>query len=251
MEKIDLLTLVLLIVAVVVILKLRSVLGRRTGDEEARLERYRAERRQQSAPASPPAADNVVTIPRRAPEQPAPAPVAEAAPPPDAEARVKDYPGLAADVRQGLLDIARVDATFDTETFIRGARQAYEMIVTAFAEGNRKLLRTLLGDGAYQDFDTAIKERESRGEQVDQSFVGISKADIVDSELTKDGRAHVTVRFVSQLISATRDKAGAVLSGDPQKIKEVTDIWTFQRNVSTPRARENPNWQLIATQAPA
>jgi len=59
------------------------------------------------------------------------------------------------------------------------------------------------------------------------------------------------VRFVSQLISATRDKAGTVLSGDPQKVKEVTDIWTFQRDVSTPRARENPNWKLIATQAPA
>jgi len=251
MEKIDLLTLVLLVVAVVVILKLRSVLGRRTGDEEARLERYRAERRQQSAPASPPAADNVVAIPRRDREQPAPAPVAEVAPPPDAEARVKDYPGLAADVRRGLLDIAKVDAAFDTEAFIRGARQAYEMIVTAFAEGNRKFLKTLLGPGAFQDFDTAIKERETRGEQVDQSFVGISKADIVDSELTKDGNAHVTVRFVSQLISATRDKAGAVLSGDPQKIKEVTDIWTFQRDVSTLRARENPNWLLIATQAPA
>jgi predicted lipid-binding transport protein (Tim44 family) len=250
MEKIDLLTLVLLVVAVVVILKLRSVLGRRTGDEEARLERYRAERRQQSAPATPPAADNVVAIPRRDREQPAPAPVAEAAPPPDAEARVKDYPGLAADVRQGLLGIAKVDAAFDTEAFIRGARQAYEMIVTAFAEGNRKFLKTLLGAGAFQDFDTAIKERETRGEQVDQSFVGISKADIVDSEL-KDGKAHVTVRFVSQLISATRDTAGAVLSGDPQKIKEVTDIWTFQRDVSTPRARENPNWLLVATQAPA
>ena len=249
MEKIDLLTLVLLIVAVVVILKLRSVLGRRTGDEEARLERYRAERRQQSAPATPPAADNVITIPRRDREPAPAAPVAEAAPPPDAEARIKDYPGLAPDVREGLLDIAKVDPAFDTEAFILGARQAYEMIVTAFAEGNRKILKTLLGTGAYQDFDHAIKEREARGEQIDQSFVGINKADIVDSEI-KEGNAHITVRFVSQLISATRDKAGAVLSGDPQKIKDVTDVWTFQRDVSTPKARDNPNWQLIATQAP-
>ena len=107
MEKIDLLTLVLLIVAVVVILKLRSVLGRRTGDEEARLERYRAERRQQSAPATPPPAadNNVITVPRR--EQPATAPVAEAAVAPDAETRIKDYPGLKEDVRRGLLDIVK------------------------------------------------------------------------------------------------------------------------------------------------
>jgi len=250
MEKIDLLTLVLLIVAVVVVLKLRSVLGRRTGDEEARLERYRAERRQQSAPAAPPAADNIIAIPRRDREPPAPAPVAPAPPTPDAESRVKDYPGLAPQVRQGLLDIAKVDAAFDTEAFIRGARQAYEMIVTAFAEGNRKLLKGLLDPEAYRDFDRAIAEREARGEQVDQSFVGINKADITDSSL-KDGKAHIAVRFVSQLISATRDKAGAVLSGDPQKIKEVTDIWTFQRDISTPKARDNPNWKLIATQAPA
>ncbi len=249
MEKIDLLTLVLLIVAVVVILKLRSVLGRRTGDEEARLERYRAERRQQSAPATPPATDNVITIPRRD-REPAPAPVAEAAAPPDAETRIKDYPGLSAEVRQGLLAIAKIDTAFDTEAFIRGARQAYEMIVTAFAEGNRKLLKGLLDSDAYRDFDRAISEREARGEQIDQSFVGINKADITDSGL-KDGKAHIAVRFVSQLISATRDKAGAVLFGDAQKIKEVTDIWTFQRDVSTPKARDNPNWKLIATQAPA
>lgn len=249
MEKIDLLTLVLLIVAVVVILKLRSVLGRRTGDEEARLERYRSERRQQNAPASPPSSDNVITIPRR--EQPASAPVDETVPsPPDAEARIKDYPGLNADARRGLLAIAEMDSGFDTEAFVRGARQAYEMIVTAFAEGNRKILKGLLDSDAYRDFDNAISEREARGEQIDQSFVGINKADILDAGL-KEGKAHVTMRFVSQLISATRDKVGAVLSGDPQKIKEVTDIWTFQRDVSTPRARENPNWKLIATQAPA
>jgi predicted lipid-binding transport protein (Tim44 family) len=250
MEKIDLLTLVLLIVAVVVVLKLRSVLGRRTGDEEARLERYRAERRQPSAPVTPPAADNIVTIPRRDREPPPPAPAATAAPTPDAETRVRDYPGLISEVRDGLLEIAKVDSGFDTEAFIRGARQAYEMIVTAFAEGNRKLLKGLLEADAYRDFDHAIAEREARGEQVDQSFVGINKVQIAGAGL-KDGKAHIVVRFVSQLISATRDKAGAVLSGDPQKVKEVTDVWTFQRDISTPRARENPNWKLIATQEPA
>jgi predicted lipid-binding transport protein (Tim44 family) len=250
MEKIDLLTLVLLIVAVVVVLKLRSVLGRRTGDEEARLERYRAERRQQSAPTAPPAADNIVTIPRRDREPPPPAPAATVAATPDAETRVRDYPGLSSEVRDGLLEIAKVDSGFDTEAFIRGARQAYEMIVTAFAEGNRKLLKGLLEADAYRDFDHAIAEREARGEQVDQSFVGINKAQITAAGL-KAGKAHIVVRFVSQLISATRDKAGAVLSGDPQKVKEVTDVWTFQRDISTPRARENPNWKLIATQEPA
>jgi predicted lipid-binding transport protein (Tim44 family) len=77
--------------------------------------------------------------------------------------------------------------------------------------------------------------------------VGINKADIVDAEM-KGGTANVTVRFVSQLISATRDRSGAVTGGDPQKIKEVTDVWTFSRDVSTARARQNLNWKLIATQ---
>jgi predicted lipid-binding transport protein (Tim44 family) len=247
MESINLFTLILLVVAVVVILKLRSVLGRRTGDEEARLERYRAERRQQGAPAPAPASDNVVAMPRRDRDAPA-LPGVEVAQA-DAEERIKEYPGIGPEVRQGLVEIAKIDPAFDPAAFLRGARQAYEMVVTAFAEGNRKILKELLHRDVYDGFTRAIAERESRGEQVDQSFVGINKADIIESDV-KGGIANITVRFVSQLISATRDRAGAILSGDPQRIKEVTDVWTFRRDISTPKARENPNWELVATQSP-
>jgi predicted lipid-binding transport protein (Tim44 family) len=246
MEKIDLFTLISLIVAVVVILKLRSVLGRRTGDEEARVERYRAERAQQGAPAT--STDNVVAMPRR--ERDGAAPVAAEETQADAEERIKTYPGVEAAARNGLIDIARLDPAFDPDTFIRGAKQAYEMIVTAFAEGNRKLLKDLLSRDVYEGFTRAITDRESREEQVDQSFVGIDKADILESEV-KSGIASITVRFVSQLISATRDKAGAIINGDSQRIKEVTDIWTFSRDISSAKARANPNWRLIATQSPA
>jgi predicted lipid-binding transport protein (Tim44 family) len=245
MEKIDLFTLISLIVAVVVILKLRSVLGRRTGDEEARVERYRAERAQQGAPAT--SSDNVVAMPRR--DGVATVPAAEETEA-DAEERIKTYPGVEAAARTGLIDIARLDPAFDPDTFIRGAKQAYEMIVTAFAEGNRKLLKDLLSRDVYDGFTRAITDRESRAEQVDQSFVGIDKADILESEV-KSGIASITVRFVSQLISATRDKAGAIINGDSQRIKEVTDIWTFSRDISSAKARANPNWRLIATQSPA
>ena len=246
MEKIDLFTLISLIVAVVVILKLRSVLGRRTGDEEARVERYRAERAQQGTPAT--SSDNVVAMPRR--ERDGATPVAAEETQADAEERIKTYPGVEAAARNGLIDIARLDPAFDPDTFIRGAKQAYEMIVTAFAEGNRKLLKDLLSRDVYEGFTRAITDRESREEQVDQSFVGIDKADILESEV-KSGIASITVRFVSQLISATRDKAGAIINGDPQRIKEVTDIWTFSRDISSAKARANPNWRLIATQSPA
>jgi predicted lipid-binding transport protein (Tim44 family) len=245
MEKIDLFTLISLIVAVVVILKLRSVLGRRTGDEEARVERFRAERAQQGAPTT--SSDNVVAMPRR--DGVATVPATEETQT-DAEERIKTYPGVEAAARTGLIDIARLDPAFDPDTFIRGAKQAYEMIVTAFAEGNRKLLKDLLSRDVYDGFTRAITDRESRAEQVDQSFVGIDKADILESEV-KSGIASITVRFVSQLISATRDKAGAIINGDTQRIKEVTDIWTFSRDISSAKARANPNWRLIATQSPA
>lgn len=247
MEKIDLFTLISLIVAVIVILKLRSVLGRRTGDEEARVERFRAERARQDAAAT--SGDNVVSMPRRERDAVTPAPAAEVTQA-DAEERIKTYPSTEPAARAGLIEIARLDPAFDPETFIRGAKQAYEMIVTAFAEGNRKLLRDLLSRDVYDGFTRAISEREARGEQLDQSFVGIEKADILESEV-KSGIASITVRFVSELISATRDKAGAIINGDPQRIKEVTDIWTFSRDVSSPKTRTNPNWRLIATQSPA
>jgi predicted lipid-binding transport protein (Tim44 family) len=246
MEKIDLFTLISLIVAVIVVLKLRSVLGRRTGDEEARVERFRAERARQGTQAS--ASDNVVAMPRREREAAA-APAAEVTQA-DAEERINTYPSIETAARPGLIDIARLDPAFDPDSFIRGAKQAYEMIVTAFAEGNRKLLKDLLSRDVYDGFTRAITDRESRGEQVDQSFVGIDKADIMESEM-KSGIASITVRFVSQLISATRDKAGAIIHGDPQRIKEVTDIWTFSRDISTAKALANPNWRLIATQSPA
>jgi predicted lipid-binding transport protein (Tim44 family) len=244
--NIDIVTLITLIVAVVVILKLRSVLGRRTGDEESRIERYRAERAQQEAAAS---SDKVVTLPRHDNDEAdyrAEGDVAIA----DAEARITDFAGKNHTVKQGLLEILRFDPSFDPEKFISGAKTAYEMIVMAFAAGNRRLLKDLLSSEVYEGFAGAISEREARSEEIDQSFVGIDSADILEAEV-KEGMASVTVRFASQLISATRDAAGEVIDGDPQKIKEVTDIWTFSRDVSSAKAASNPNWKLVATLATA
>lgn len=246
--KIDLLTLISLIVAVVLVLKLRSVLGRRTDDDTHRIERTRAEQQRQARASSPAASDKVVTLPRRDRDDGAAAPVPAGVSVAEAEERIRTFAAADPAVTKGLLDILKLDQGFDPEHFIGGAKAAYEMIVTAFAEGNRKALKGLLNREVFEGFASAIADRESRGEQVDQSFVGINKADILEAEV-KGGIASVTVRFVSQLISATRDRAGAVISGDPQKIKEVTDIWTFSRDISTSRARQDPNWRLVATQA--
>lgn len=243
--RIDLITLISLLVALVVILKLRSVLGRRTEEDDARMERYRAEQRRAAAGAAN--RDKVVALPQRGDHQPAPAPSETGIALAEVEERIRTAAGSNRDVERGLLDIFKADSGFDPEQFLRGAKQAYELIVTAFAEGNRKLLRDLLSREVFESFQAVIDEREKRGEQIDQSFVGISKADIIDAE-EKDGIASITVKFVSQLISATRDRAGAVISGDPQTVSEVTDRWTFSRDVSTARERMNPNWKLVATQ---
>jgi predicted lipid-binding transport protein (Tim44 family) len=241
--KIDIFTLLFLALAVVIILRLRSVLGRKSGEDDARVERYKAEQRARAAAAQ--SQDKVVTLPRRDRAE-APADVqAAAAASADIEEKVRTIASGNAPLADGLISVARADRSFDPEHFLVGARQAYEMIVTAFAEGNRKTLRNLLSKEVFDGFATALSEREARGEQIDQSFVGINKAEIVEAEL-KGNMAHVAVRFASELISATMDRGGTVISGDPKRIKEVIDIWTFAREVTS----RDPNWKLVATQAP-
>lgn len=242
--RIDAFTLIFLVLAVIIVLKLRSVLGQRSSEDDARQERYKEQAR-----AAAEAQEKVVAMPRR--ERQAPEPQADAAETATtqtatAERKVRDFAGGNAAMENGLLSILAADRKFDPEVFMNGAKQAYEMIVTGFAEGNRQLLRNLLSREVYDGFAAAITEREARGEQIDQSFVGINKSEIVEAGLKK-GVAQISVRFVSELISATRDKAGTVLAGDPKKIKEVIDIWTFTRDVTS----RDPNWKLVATQAPA
>ncbi len=140
--------------------------------------------------------------------------------------------------------IKDADASFDPKTFIDGAKMAYEMIVMAYADGDRKTLKNLLSREVYDGFVSAIADRENRSEKIQSSFVGIDKADIVGAEM-KGSEAHVTLRIVSELISATRNGAGDVVDGDPETVAEVKDVWTFARDT---RSRD-PNWKLVATEA--
>ena len=249
----DLITLIALVIAAVAILKLRSVLGHRTDEDEQRVERLRtrereAQKGQSKAGIPSGATGEVISLPRRDREEVVPV-VQNEATAGEREAVIRAYAAVDASVTDGLLAIAKVDQAFDPEAFVSGSGRAYELIVSSFADGNRKALKDLLSRDVYEGFVSAITEREKLGEAVDQQFVGIRKAEIVDAEL-KNGIAYVTVRFISELITARRDKSGAVIDGDPQKIKEVTDIWTFSRDVSTARARGNLNWRLEETQAP-
>jgi len=114
----------------------------------------------------------------------------------------------------------------------------------AFAQGDEETLKNLLGDDVFDGFSRAISEREERGEKHESNLVGIDKADIIEAEV-KNRIAYVTVKFVSDLVSVTRDSDGEVVEGDPKKVREVTDIWTFARDTTS----RNPNWKLVATEA--
>ncbi len=229
----DLTNILLLAVAVAIFLRLRSVLGRRTGDDQPRLDRYASR-----DAAAQPARDNVIPMPRA---ETVPSSLSSG---PSVEERVGT---LSEDSRalEPLREIAKADPSFDTGSFLKGAKVAYEAIVTAYARGDRDTLRDLLSREVFDSFNAVISERESHGETNEFSFVGIASADIVDAHLA-DSISHITVRFVSDLVTAVRDKAGNVIEGDIKAVRQVTDVWTFARNVASP----NPNWQLVATDTP-
>jgi predicted lipid-binding transport protein (Tim44 family) len=118
------------------------------------------------------------------------------------------------------------------------------MIVNAYAEGDRRALKNLLSREVYDGFEAVIRDREARGETVETKFVSIDATDITAAEI-RGRNAQITVRFVSQLITVTRDRSGNVIEGNPEKVTEVTDVWTFARDVSS----RDPNWKLVATES--
>ncbi len=232
----DIYTIIFLALAVFIFLRLRSVLGQRTGRERPPYDPYSARDAVRS-----PATDKVVTLPPRPPAEVPSRPVEVAQQPGE---RWKDVAEPGSTVANGLDAIAAVDSSFDAKHFMTGARAAYEMIVTAFAGGDRRQLRSLLSREVFDGFDAAITEREGRGETAETRFVSIDGATITAAEL-RNRTAQITVRFVSKLISATRDRSGTVIDGNAEKVTDVTDVWTFARDISS----RDPNWKVVATEA--
>ncbi len=231
----------LAMVAGFIFFRLRGVLGRRTGKEptpqdrqkERQLEQQREQDSEQGDAAND---DNVVVLPDRglapsAPEQNNTKPEEEAA------LWAEDSP-----VGAGLTKIKLADHNFEPASFTDGARGAYDMIVNAFAKGDRDALRPLLNEQVYENFVGAIEDREDKGETLETVIVAINAAEIVDAEL-KDKVAEITIKFVSEMISAVRDEGGEMLPDQPTGTREVTDIWTFARDTRN----RDPNWQLIET----
>ncbi len=208
-------------VAAFLVLRLRSVLGRRTGNERRRDLYVR-----DTAPASDkPAPNKIVTLTQRR----APAPLVAGAPP-------------ANTVAGGIAQINAVDPGFEANCFIAGPRGAFELIVEAFAKGDKSGLRPLLNDDTYRAFAAAIDEREAAGETLETHIAKLKYIDIVEAGM--DGRsARVTVKLVSDQINVLRAHDGSIVDGDPQNLIEKTDFWTFMRDTRSP----DPNWLLAAT----
>jgi predicted lipid-binding transport protein (Tim44 family) len=231
----DITTIILVAIAIMIFVKLRSVLGQRTGRERPPYDPYSA-----PDPVRNATAEKVVPLPQRTGE---PAKPVEPSAPADRYAGIA-MPGSA--VAAGLDAIVAADKTFDVKHFIAGARSAYEMIVTAYAEGDRRALKNLLAREVYDGFESVIREREARGETAETRFVSIDTTEITAAEL-RGKTAQLTLRFISQLVSATRDRNGNVIDGSADKVTSVTDVWTFARDVSS----RDPNWKLVATEAGA
>jgi predicted lipid-binding transport protein (Tim44 family) len=234
-EFFDIPTVLVIVVAIVVLFRLRSVLGTRTGNERTPLQRAQQNQSQAPKPANDekPAAVRATALPL---------------PPADAERRALK---LTAEIEQlshgdehvksGLQAIVDADPTFAPKAFLEGAKSAYEMIVTAFATGDRKTLKNLLEKDVYDGFEQAIAAREAKGHKIDFTFVGLPKSEIAAAELDKrDSR--VAVQFNAEVVQATRDKDGALVEGNADQVQTIADEWTFARNIKS----RDPNWKLVA-----
>ena len=238
MQSLDSGTIIILVVAVVVLLKLRSILGQRTGHQEPPdfLKDISKRQNEQNHKQGEPVSDNVVKLPNRGGVD-----VQERNPRID---EIEKIAKAGTKLNKSLRAILAADQSFSPKEFLGGADMAYEMIVNAFADGDKQTLRNLLSKEVFEGFKSVIDDRSKRGETVKSSFVGIDTSEITEANM-KDSEAHVTIRFVSEIVSATLDKEGKVIEGDETDVVRVTDIWTFARDT---RARD-PNWKLVATEA--
>ena len=145
-------------------------------------------------------------------------------------------------VQAGLDEIARADTTFSLPKFSMAAQDAFAMIVEGFAAGDRELLQDLLEPQVYAAFESAIAAREERGEKMETQIHAVRRAEIMDVKI-EAAKAFVTIRFIADETAVITDRNGIVLSGHPDRVTEMNDIWTF----SKPLSGDDPRWFLHQT----
>jgi len=221
----NIVTVVVVVLAVVILFQLRSVLGRRTGHERPPSDPYSrpvkpeveaAERKTNASSVTKEPIDEFADIDAIAPQN--------------------------SSLNKNLRAIRDVDPSFAPDSFCEGVREAYEMIMSAFAGGDKATLQNLLTNEVFDGFSAAIDERGERGETVKFSFITIANLQIVAANL-QEGIAEITLSLCSEVISATYDEHDQLVDGDPQAVVEIHDRWTFIRDTGS----VDPNWLLAAT----
>lgn len=207
-------------VAVFLVLRLRAVLGKRTGNERRHSDPFSTPAQLPRTDAPRNDGDNVVSLPGRGGE--------------------REVPGDP--VAAGLAEIRAADRGFDPQQFLGGARAAFEMVLGAFAQGDVKTLRGLLSDEVYENFAREIERRDKAGEKLESSIVRMRSADIVEARM-EGSAAHVTVKFATEQVNVLRDAKGEPLPGQSTAPADVIDLWTFARDTRS----GDPNWLLVAT----
>ncbi|MDE0202843.1 MAG: Tim44/TimA family putative adaptor protein [Rhodospirillaceae bacterium] len=248
------------LIAIFIILRLRGVLGRRTGQHRQRhADRFaRTEQPPEEGQGQGPSQGQgeVVQLPDRTrpareapqdvmPDDVTPEPVASRPMRAAKHEAAPEQDDAVGGLRAGLEQIKRADHEFSPHRFAAGAQAAFEMVVESFAKGDTATLRPLLGDDVYDEFAAAIRERMAEGHIQETTIVALDAAEIISAEM-RSSTARVTVKFVSQQINVVRDKDGEEVGGDSSLIERVTDIWTFARNTRS----SDPNWALIETSIP-
>lgn len=208
---------------------LRSILGTKTGEERERPNPFTAPVADQQKPregADPVLRDDVVTLPLA-----------------DQRAVLPRNVSIANEnAERGLSDIARSDRSFEIAKFCTNAQDAFVLIVESFATGDRDLLKELLEPKVYAAFERALDEREKRGDKLSTEIHAVRKMEIMDAK-SDAKEAIVTIRFIADETCVVRDKDNVVLSGDPDRITEMNDIWTFAK----PAKSREPIWLLRET----
>ena len=145
---------------------------------------------------------------------------------------------------KALAAMKKAEPSFQVGPFLQGARGAYEMILMAFAKGELDRIRPFLSDDVEASFAEVIGAREAEGLSIEANFVGLKEMALQEATFdSTSGFGEITVRFVGELTSAVRNKAGEVVEGDPKTVKRQRDVWTFARKLGA----ADPNWQLVAT----
>lgn len=207
-------------IALFVILRYRSVLGEKSGHD------FSKPKDKQPEPQ-----EKVVQLNGR--------PVAPAADKTEDMALVDiDNP----DATKAIAQMKTLDADFTLHEFLNGAKMAFEMVIAAFNEHDKKTLKMLLAADVYESFEGSIKEHEEKDTRAETTLVAINGAELVDAEVKKSV-ATITVQFLSEQITVVRDKTGKVVEGSAADIQDIADEWTFERDLKS----RDPNWIIVAT----